>query len=535
MTFPVYKIEIYDSTPTLIHTITEDAIRIHVKETVTSNIGIFSFVLPTVKGIPNPYYYNDIAVNNTAKVYLGYDTISASDLVTVGKIQQITAPLSTQTGYKRVFSGMNQGEVLKRRLKRKKRWTATDAAVIVTDLAEDLGLEGDGSKRDANTIDLDLTVESETYLDVLSKVSDFWADVTHQVKNDFYVDVEGDLVWKARPIRTAGVETLTVGDNILGYNILRDINSVRNKILVFGRCNQPYPASGDAAESLDNWATDETGPTQATDWVEEGTYSIKATTAADQSIYLGYTISPAISCQFKHDYKKMHLWVRVNAGTFDSDAYLHLQLKTAEADYYKKIIRGIEPRKLTEYELPIGPESDWYEYGSPNWENINELRVWFSNAPTSSNLYLWVDGVRLLKDYNATVEDATSQTNYGIRELEHYSDQLWSNDDCTKRGQSLLYQLKDPIVRLDVTTPGNTNIKIGDRLSMTIPAEGISAANYDVVSVDHYFDADAGFITQCSMVNTGNTRTLPATSIKEVTLQKFDNLRKLGQGVAVIR
>jgi len=534
MTNPVYKIEIYDSTPTLIHTITSDALNILVKETVTNNVGTFSFTLPaeTTNG---KYVFNDISLCDQAKIWLDYDSVSG-DPLTIGKIFQIDAPASDETGLVRTFRGRSQGEILKRRLKRKKKWVATDASVIVTELAEDLGLEGDGSKRDVDTTDVDLTVESETYFDVLTKVSDFWRDVTHKVKKDFFVDVDGDLVWKDRPIRTDGVETLTLGDNLLSYNVLRDMNSIKNKIYVYGRCNQPYPASGDAAESLDNWATDETGPTQADDWVEEGTYSIKATTSGDQSIYLGYTIDPAISCQFKHDYKKLHIWVRVNAGTFNSDAYLHLQLKTSAAHYYKKIIRGIEPRKLTEYELPIGPESDWYAYGSPSWENITELRIWFSNAPTSSNLYLWVDGVRFLKDYNALVEDLDSQDDYVVGELEHYSDQLWSNDDCIRRGQTILAQMKDPVTRLDVVTAGNKNLLAGDRLVMTLAPENMTTEDFDVVTVQHTFQKEpVGWQTIATMINTINTRNPPALSMKDVLLKQFRAERGIHEGVATIR
>jgi len=64
-------------------------------------------------------------------------------------------------------------------------------------------------------------------------------------------------------------------------------------------------------------------------------------------------------------------------------------------------------------------------------------------------------------------------------------DNLRSDAECESRANTLKAKLKDPTTQIDVLTTLNLNILIGDRLSMTIPAEGIAAANYDVLSVEH--------------------------------------------------
>jgi hypothetical protein len=136
--------------------------------------------------------------------------------------------------------------------------------------------------------------------------------------------------------------------------------------------------------------------------------------------------------------------------------------------------------------------------------------------------------------YSATVEDATSQSNYGVRELLHQDDNLWSDSDCTKRGQTLLYQNKDALSRLDITTKLNTNILIGDRLSITIPTEGISGQSFDIVSAEHDFAADKA-ITQASMLGTVSNRKLPIANQKEWLLHLRGKLEAMERGEQQIR
>lgn len=164
MTVPVYKIEVYDSTPDLIHTITSDAINISTTEILTSGVGAFSFSVPTKKG--SDYAYDDVAVFDKVKIWFGYDSVSG-DPDFVGRILRINAPLSTETGYVRTFKGRSQGEILLRNLKQNKHWEAENASDIVEELADDLSLgKGDVA---SDTTDVTLTVKTETYFDLLKK------------------------------------------------------------------------------------------------------------------------------------------------------------------------------------------------------------------------------------------------------------------------------------------------------------------------------------------------------------------------------
>jgi hypothetical protein len=74
-------------------------------------------------------------------------------------------------------------------------------------------------------------------------------------------------------------------------------------------------------------------------------------------------------------------------------------------------------------------------------------------------------------------------------------------------------------VQIEVTVVGDTNILVGDRLSMTIPAENITAADYDVISVEHSLTGQS-FLTKATMVNSVNTREpLENTTVRTIIKQ----------------
>jgi hypothetical protein len=137
--------------------------------------------------------------------------------------------------------------------------------------------------------------------------------------------------------------------------------------------------------------------------------------------------------------------------------------------------------------------------------------------------------------WRSIVQDATSQTDYGIRELTHVDDKLESDVQCQQRGESLQYQLKLAPTRLDVTTPGNLNLLIGDRLTMTILPENISAAAYDIVTVEHSIDLANGFITKASMLNSSNIREVPAITTGDVMIQQYKRVREITRDIRTNR
>ena len=173
------------------------------------DIGYFELVLPKKLG-HSTYKYNDVVVGDRVKVWYGY---SSSDLTGdpdfMGKILQTGG----RSGQYAIIKGKPNSEILSRRIKSRTIWADTHADDIAATVASDLSLGA--SLIATNTVYVDITEDTETYADILRKLSDHWYDVSNQVKMDYYVTVNSDLYWQSRPYRTSGVETLDYGEDYI--------------------------------------------------------------------------------------------------------------------------------------------------------------------------------------------------------------------------------------------------------------------------------------------------------------------------------
>lgn len=541
MTKPVYKIEVWEpGGASALYTIEKDIISIYCKEVVTDGVGNFNFVVPTKKN-GSSYYYNDINVYDTVKIWLGYDSIGdTDDPIFVGKITKISAPLSTQQGYVRLISGLSQGEILLRRFKRDTLWEATGASTIVTELANDLGLGT--TEIETDTTSVDLHVETKSYFDILKFVSDYWYDATTQIKKDFYVDINNNLVWKSRPIRTSGVESFTVGDNIVSYNVFRDIENVRNSIKVFGVADKAFPSDfdqyteqdGTETPADDGWAIEIGDGVEWNSTNKVGSESLRAYGTVATILEASWTPPSAFNLQAKGCYDYIHFWFRKNdSNSFVVQLYAPDVNNRFQTPLGKPLDYGVT-NEFKEHTLPVGlkHDSEWRKIGNPSWESIPEIR-WFIGV-TGGTLEFYVDGLYFGgARYSGTASDSTSQTNYGQRDLEVTDDRLLSDDACGKRAETLLLQKKDPPTQIELVVPGNTNVLVGDRLSITIPAENISSASYDVFMVEHSFSA-RGFITKATMVNSDTVRTPVKTNVIHTLIDSYQKLRELSRDEKII-
>jgi hypothetical protein len=533
---PIYKITVYHGA-NLIHTITSDALNIHTKEILTDNVGVFSFVVPNG---PN-YRYNDIAVYDTVYVWFGYrdrgDTLTGTADYR-GRITQISGPMAAESGMQRAFTGVSTGEVLKRRINSSRYWVNTHADLIVDDIADDLGL-GVGSIDDCD-IHETIHAAAETYLDTLQRASDYY-DAGGSVKKDFYVDVDNNLVWKARPIRTQNVETLTVGDNIIRYDVLRDIESVKNSIKVYGAAGVYLPSDRDewTEDSTDGWSC-KWGTAAGAVATDAVVYRI-----ADKSIKLtmpGAWVGDAIPHLTKTfsateilttgGHKRLHFYLRSEDFAM---SYSEIRLLAPDSSNYYSI-QGYGDWVAVDTWTPeqiVDLAKIYSLVGSPEIDNIQGVDI-VPSAVGAGYIYnidgMYLEGAR----YVGTATNAASKTDYGQRDLQVTDDALLDNATCTARAETLLYQMKDPPIRVDITTVGNNNIKIGDRLTLTIPAEAITAQPYDVIAVEHNLSPTQGFITQATTINTSDNRTVPALNVSEVINKKLSAYRQVARGMQVI-
>lgn len=517
MSIPAYKIETLTGA-VLDHTIEHEAF-FRFKEILTDGIGNFVFTIPTKK---IDYVFNDIVLHDKVKFYVGYTTVPANPNF-IGRVTSISAPLRTESGFIRVISGLSQGEILLRRQKKNKFYTGTNASVIVTEWANDLGLGTGDITADTNQPDIE--VRTKTYFDLMRQISDYWIDGANQIKKDFYVDIDFDLVWKVRPLRSAGVETFTVGKNIEGYSVAQKVEPVKNEITIYGSADKPLPLDKDTwTESLTDWTASVGSLVLDAVTFQVGAKSIRAWDNAGGIA----TFKRDIPRTTIRDINKLFFWsiatphmpttLKVRLHAPDNANYFHADFTTGGAWTFNEFDLGAEH----EYHATGNPNGTWTLQGSPNWWDIEFIEFYADYAP-NSNAFVFIDGLWFFpKRWSNTASDAGSQTSYGQRDLEITDDKLHSDTECQRRAETLEFTLKNHPTQITLLTKGNTNVLIGDRLSMTIPAENISAVNYDIFSVEHSFYPQPGWQTRAVMVNSVNIR----REVSFSPMQKLVGLRR---------
>ena len=499
MTKPVYKIEVYTAA-VLDHTITNEVANIYSKEIITDGIGHFMFT------VPGDYKFDDVALNDIVKIYYGYNEILPAVTPNfIGRVGKISGPLTSDSGYLRIISGLSQGEILLRRFKKNKYYDAIGASVIVTEWANDLGIFGAGDiTADATVVTLE--VRTKNYFDLLQGISDYWFNAGNQIKKDFLVDVDGHLHWKTRPIRAAGVETLTVGDNILNYVVNRDIDAVKNYIYIYGFPERALPEDKDGwTETLINWSAS-VGNLTLNAASAVGAWAIRNTSPG-----IGNLIFKRVFDQVTiRNINKLYLWISSNIAP----TTIQLRLLAPDtANYFEADVDNaggvwlftslsLGPNQV--YDAATNPDGIWTKTGSPNWWDIQGIQIQLLGVGAAD--WYMVDGIYFYPErWSSIATDAPSIVSYSRRDLEITDNNLHSDGDCQKRAETLLYQMKDAPTQIIVTVPGKTNILVGDRLGMSIPAENISAINYDVIAVEHSLSSN-GFTTKGTMVNSANIR-----------------------------
>jgi len=528
MTRPVYKIETYTGA-VLDHTITKSADNIYFKEIITDGIGGFSFTIPTKIG--GSYKYNDIVLNDKVKIWMGYDTITGNPNF-IGRVGAISAPLTVKGGFIRRISGLSQGEILLRRLNKDKYYTGTNASVIVDEWATDLGL-GTGEIT-LETKQPVIEVKTKTYFDLMREISDHWINAGNQIKRDFYVNIDNELVWDARPLRTVGVESFSVGKEILFHNVTHYVDAVKNDIVVYGARERTEPSNPDywteppPGDPCAGW-TKTSCDTLVRDADQRmGTYCVKGTISTGSlSFYVSFS-------QLK-DYNKLIFWCKP-AAIAVTDKLVRI-LAPDTSNYFQATIQNFSSATYNSNELNLGPNQIfnadsnpngvWTETGAPRWYNMRGVQFIFNSS--SSPTWLQIDGgfCFTLGRYSGTASDGASKSSYEIRDLEKTDDKLHSDSECEQRAETLLFQLKDHPTQIKIKVHGNQNVLIGDQLSMTIPVEGISAANYDIINVEHTMSSkgDAkGYWTQATMVNSVNIRSNIPVDLKQ-------QLRRFARGI----
>ncbi len=471
---------------------------------MSSDVGSFKFLVPT-KTLDD-YVHNDILEGDMVKIWFEDTT----DSFLVGKVYLVSAPHESDKGYSRTISGKSLSEVLQRRVKTQ-NWIATTAHAIVDELCDDLGLGK--TLVDADATSVTMYVEDKSYFDILREISNYWT-AGNQISKDFYVDINNNLVWKVRPFRTE-VETLTVGDNIKDYVVTRNRTPVKNKITVYGLktpfnaldptvTGRKHPSDGDLWTWIAGWvATIGTVASSAVAPKVGATCTRGTSNGLDECKY-NLTFDK-VSIFGKSGFDIIEMWNRRDTATdnykFQVQLWCPDNANYYQADWDATAGNGVwcfgrksigDNNTYSETNLT----GQWVATGSPDWKNIQGIQIY---AKAAASLNFDIDGLCFnFGRWRYTAEDATSQSRYGIDDGVFVDDKLLSDAECEARAKALLSLKKDSVIQVDLTTPLNLNIRLGDRIPLTIPAENLSAQNFDVVSVEHSLPS---CLTMATMIN----------------------------------
>jgi hypothetical protein len=558
MTKPVYKIETYTGV-TLDHTITDDCLSVQVMMALTDQLSNFSFAVPATKEFTKSY--DDVAVFDKVKIYLGYDSVPANPLL-VGRVENIQNQWE-EGKYIRVISGHDLGEVTNRRIRHQYSTGGATATVAVTKWATDCGL---GTDITADGTPVSIVSYQTKYDNLLRDICDYAATIN----KDWYVDINNNLVWKTRPLRTVGVSSFTVGGNIKSYNLVRDINEVYNRFYVFGASEPPVdgtsacsdsqytksptdiPSDHDVGwtESLTNWSVDSADDKATLNLATAypiphvGTYAITGVAAygdghqANEWITITRTF-PFVMVKDSGRLEWVDYWYCGGSGIImnmeidllapDTSNYFrytvnptHYPVSNTNTHMYAEL--GPAREAITGYEK-------WVRVGDPSWYNlqgITSYKIW--NNVVTEYCNNGIDGLYFsgLRWY-AFGEDAGSQTNYGLRECVITDDRVHSNAEATNYVATWKAQKKDATLQLDVITLLDTNILVGDRIPITIPNENLTGIlDFDVIRVRHSIGME-GALSRSTLISRERQRsplktTDTATILRDLQKQSTNML-----------
>ena len=102
-------------------------------------------------------------------------------------------------------------------------------------------------------------------------------------------------------------------------------------------------------------------------------------------------------------------------------------------------------------------------------------------------------------------------------------DALQSTNQCEARAKTLLYQRKDPTTQVEISTTGNTNVLVGDRLTFVLPRESVNGS-FDVTVVEHTLNPK-GFFTKLTAL--GLSPTADADGRYTVSQTPIDEISRL--------
>jgi len=373
-----------------------------------------------------------------------------------------------------------------------KAYTSTNGKTIIKDAValcsylSDYGVDQGNAVASTHSYVFD----EKTPWNVVRDVADACQTSGGAVGFDGYVDAPGNL-WIFS--RNSSNSTIDLSNKILRYKIDYDTYRVKNKIKVYGKAGQ-ISVPGDSGrcepsdmdlwtvDSLDNWILDMGAAKYiSTTITKVGANSLQCNTQTASPFEVKFHRNLSSICLFGQGaYQTLNFFIMIYWGPAGTKTVQLYAPNSANYFYATMNITAYNNWAFNQFKLGLNQEYDadknpsgpWHKVGSPSWNNITAIAFDITSSQSDS---VYLDGLYFGHGrWRGTAEDSTSQGLYGVRMPEPITDDsLASDDDCTKKAQSLLAYYKDKVTTLTLTTFGDNNFKPGDKQHVVLSNDNI--------------------------------------------------------------
>ena len=342
-----------------------------------------------------------------------------------------------------------------------------------------------------------LEYEDTPVFDILKYIAES-ADKAGVIGFDFRVEWDGKFAFFTKNSKTSSI---SLSERIEASRYSKDIHRIRNKITVYGAAEKANPSNKEAwTETLDinndatnDWASGTGTGSVSLDSTEKivGSYGIKHTTSTPDYYGCAILTFPSgmeVDC---NKYPSLTFQIKLEPA-FNGNVGVELE-DSAGMKARREI--GVSPNnKWSLQTLAVGNRnSDQWTHNvfnsQPfNWASLKKI-LWYCSFSGTGTGEFWIDNLFFnQKRWQATRENAASQSSYGLRELVEVDEELHSDNECDLRAKALLDHLSDPAEFLTLQTTcldyGTDRFLPGDKIHVTLPNENVDS-DFRVISVEY--------------------------------------------------
>jgi hypothetical protein len=327
--------------------------------------------------------------------------------------------------------------------------------------------------------------------------------ITERTGQSFYVDKDGALQLFA----TGGTASLfTITDDGANKNVLRferdaaEGTDIKNYIIVRGTDVK----DGWSEFNSSDWDVPTNGTVaNETTTVTSGVGSIKFTKGLASSSWIQLDFSTATQGAAGLYGRTSMDWSNFTTTVLAGSAVrLHLT-DTAGAVIERRWGPTLTSGTWREHTAPVGTDikpqrlaaafaSNLWKFSSGssfNWD-VEKIRIEGAGAAQ-----FFMDGLTLPEKMFSVKQDATSQSNYGVRQLVVHKNDLASQIEIDAFATDMLAKKKDILVTLEATVEGDAGVsgatnnwQPGKTITVDSSGEGISSVKYRMLKIHHIYD-----------------------------------------------